>query len=407
MENNSSCNNDNIPCSDSEMEMARRGAADDKFAQSKYFIDWLLQSENHLLLYKECTFYREAILRNELALKPDIDSEWRSFNGKMHHNDRIKSKRKIWIYSSAAAAILIVAWLFPLNNKFKQVVGHQQEKSIISQSGRKAMTTKDNKTTGIKVSAKSVSANIWQKAGKMNKETFPVANKSLNYQAMIDSRQASVEEQTLNISRGKSYHLVLDDGTQVWVNADTKITYPLHFGSDKRVIELEGEAYFKVAKDKDRPFIVETPYLTTVDLGTEFDIKAYQKEDASVTLIEGKVAVSNIENENRTVLIPGENASLTNGGFVVKSVDVKNYISWINGYFYFDNASLQDIMKELSRWYNVNVIFKDTELKKLKFKFWADRNDSFEEAVSMINQMGKVAINTVNPHEVIITQPEK
>ena len=411
--------NDSINVGDSDEEIVLHAVTDYKFSQSKCFREWLLQSEEHLSLYKEFVFYRKAALKNKPELKPDVHSEWLKFDIKMHDDVRKKHRMRLLIYSlSAAAAILIFVVFLNVGSGSQQKFAENVQINNAMPQSTNAKTA--NATNNITNNAQSMNmGTIGIQGTKVNTKTFNnhkvnangkspltafVPGNLMPYQTMINEQQASVEKCSLKISRGKSYHLSLDDSTEVWVNTDTKITYPQRFASDKRVVEVNGEAYFKVAKDI-RPFIVKTPHMTTVDLGTEFDVRAYEGEQASVTLVEGKVSVSS-EDDNKVVLSPGQNALLVGNNFVVNHVDTRNYTSWINGYFYFDNASLQEIMNELSRWYNVNITFADSELKKMRFKLWIDRNSSFEDAVSLINRIGRVDIVT-KPHEAVVTHIEK
>jgi ferric-dicitrate binding protein FerR (iron transport regulator) len=196
---------------------------------------------------------------------------------------------------------------------------------------------------------------------------------------------------------------VLEDGTEVYMNTGSKIIFPNHFKSDSRIVEVEGEAYFKVTKDPNRPFIVKTTSFSTRVLGTEFNIRAYPQGESSVTLVTGKVLVTPGENEaNQVTLSPGQNATCSGGQLLVKDVDVENYIAWKDGYFFFEEASLEDIMAEISRWYNVRVEYDNENLKKLKFKFWANRESSFQDAVLLLNQVGKVDIKMVSPGKALV-----
>ena len=374
----------------SNLEFVLGAINDLNFAESVEFKNWLNQAEENRSLYEECSFFREAGLNEDERLLPDASIEW------MHFQESIGCKksamtRYFWIYSSIVAAAVVI---FSIVHPWIQNI--EKENNQILLKKEIALQTQDGNVIPIKKIDDKKAKNMGLK-----KEHQGIYN-VLNYCSMDNDPEVKVQKYTLNIPKGKFYQLVLDDGTQVWVNTNTKITYPSRFDSDKRVVELEGEAYFKVAKEKNRPFIVRTPYLTTHVMGTEFDVRAYQKEDASVTLINGKVAVSGETPENVVVLNPGENASLTSSGLIVNEVDVRNYTSWVEGYFYYEEATLKDIMKELSRWYNIEIIYMQPETKNLRFKFWADRNDTFEEAISTLNQIGKVSVVVQTPNRAIV-----
>ena len=192
----------------------------------------------------------------------------------------------------------------------------------------------------------------------------------------------------LSVPRGQDYHLTLADGTQVWLNAESRLEFPDRFNGNTREVRLQGEAYFEVKKDAKRPFIVHTDYLTTRVLGTSFDVRAYSRKDASVTLVSGRVQVKT--GDLAQVLSPGEQASLKGSQLAVKAVDTYPITQWKEGFFYFDNQSLFFIMQELARWYGVNVSFDDTSKMQVRLHFVVERNKSLREAIANLNALGVV-----------------
>ena len=192
----------------------------------------------------------------------------------------------------------------------------------------------------------------------------------------------------LSVPRGQDYHLTLADGTQVWMNAESRLEFPDRFNGNTREVRLEGEAYFEVKRDAKRPFIVHTDYLTTRVLGTAFNVRARSRRDASVTLVSGRVQVGT--GDLAKVLSPGEQAALSGSQLAVKSVDTYPIIQWKEGFFYFDNQSLFFIMQELSRWYGVNVSFDDTSKMQLRLHFVVERSKSLREAIANLNALGVV-----------------
>ena len=192
----------------------------------------------------------------------------------------------------------------------------------------------------------------------------------------------------LSVPRGQDYHLTLADGTQVWLNAESRLEFPDRFNGNTREVRLQGEAYFEVKKDAKRPFIVHTDYLTTRVLGTSFDVRAYSRKDASVTLVSGRVQVKT--GDLAQVLSPGEQASLKGSQLAVKAVDTYPITQWKEGFFYFDNQSLFFIMQELARWYGVNVSFDDTSKMQVRLHFVVERSKSLREAIANLNALGVV-----------------
>ena len=184
----------------------------------------------------------------------------------------------------------------------------------------------------------------------------------------------------------------LPDGSKVWLNANSKLVYPTAFIEKERTVFLEGEAYFKVTKDA-KPFIVKTDYLQTKVLGTEFNVKSYTAEDSHVTLISGKVQVRSHENARFVDLEPGKDAMLLSDGlFEVKEVNSEAYTYWKDGYFYFDELPLADIMKSIGRWYNVNVTFRNKEAMAYRIHFMSNRQSGIEETIRLMNRLKKVTL---------------
>lgn len=201
----------------------------------------------------------------------------------------------------------------------------------------------------------------------------------------IKTTSGESEMKTISTPRGKDYELVLSDGTVVLLNADSKITFPTRFAGENRTVKLVGEAYFKVSKNKHRPFIVETGNLYTKVLGTEFNLKAYPHSDVNVTLIKGSVAV-NAEGKE-VMLKPGQNAEYSEDKDIeVTTVDTEGYIQWKDGYFYFDNVPLIDVVRDLGRWYNVNIEIRNNSLMSYRLHFIASRKASIKEFVDNLNE---------------------
>lgn len=197
--------------------------------------------------------------------------------------------------------------------------------------------------------------------------------------------------QTLVTPRGKDFLLILADGTKVWLNAESRLRYPVTFNGEERRVELHGEACFEVAKDEKHPFIVSADGVETKVLGTKFNVRSYEEADRHVTLVHGKVEVTNSLNGKAVVLQPGENLSYTEAGEPkVAKVNVAAYTAWTEGLFYFEDMPLQEIMRTIGRWYNVNIDFEQPELYGIKLNFWADRRAGIEEALGLLNRLKKV-----------------
>lgn len=170
---------------------------------------------------------------------------------------------------------------------------------------------------------------------------------------------------TFTTPRGAEYHVTLPDGSVVWLNAASSIKFPTTFASNERSVELTGEAYFEVAKDKHKPFKVKFNNQEVEVLGTHFDIMAYADEpQAKTTLLEGSVKIS--RDQMKQVLVPGQQAvsSTTGKGFTVQKANIQEVMAWKNGYFLFRNVNIVNIMRQASRWYDVDIVYEDGLVEK-------------------------------------------
>lgn len=205
-----------------------------------------------------------------------------------------------------------------------------------------------------------------------------------------------IAQNILDIPRGGQFHMVLSDGTKVWVNANTRLKYPVAFvpGESRKVELVYGEAYFEVSPSTEHEgshFIVRTGEHEVEVLGTQFNIKAYGGDrEISTTLVEGKVKVGNGTTEKD--LSPGYQSRFDREGegLSVVEVDVYDEISWRNGFFSFKDKPLEDIMKVLSRWYDFDVRFEDDAVGKLTFNGVFRRAADIEDILNIIRQTNEV-----------------
>ena len=154
---------------------------------------------------------------------------------------------------------------------------------------------------------------------------------------------------------------------------------------------MEGEAYFKVAKDAAHPFIVKSGNLQIRVLGTEFNVRSYSPTDVRVTLITGKVAVSDTCGVHSVEMVPGQSVQLSSDGtFAVNEVDIESFLYWKEGFFYFDDVALVDMMKEIGRWYNIDIEFRNSKIMDLRMHFFANRHQDIYHLIELLNRMERV-----------------
>ena len=237
---------------------------------------------------------------------------------------------------------------------------------------------------------------ILEKGQKFQNKTVNSDGKELSYS--IKNRSSSnfknekIASNFLTIPRGGQFSLNLEDGTKVLLNSDSKIKYPVKFikGKKRQVELLYGEAFFDVSSSKNyngSEFIVSTKTQKINVLGTKFNVKSYGGDDViTTTLVEGKVKVEN--GENQILLFPNQQSKVDSNSAIidVSDVDVAQQISWIKGLFSFNDTSLEDIMHTLSRWYDLEFIFKSANQKKFIFSGILERTKSIEDILFIIEK---------------------
>lgn len=199
------------------------------------------------------------------------------------------------------------------------------------------------------------------------------------------------------VPRAGEFTLVLEDGSKVWMNAESKLRFPVKFkGKERRVVLEEGEAYFEVTKQNGQlPFIVETRGMEVKVLGTRFDVNTSRLDGVlEATLLEGKVAVRGkkdfVGEKDWIMLNPDEQARVENGNVHVRSVDAKGSIAWMEGLFRFERESLEEIAAQLERWYDIKIVFMREELKGNRFTGVVYRDETVDKALDMIRKTAEI-----------------
>lgn len=208
---------------------------------------------------------------------------------------------------------------------------------------------------------------------------------------MYNTVKAEVEQlsyHTIIVPRGGEYTLVLNDGSRVRLNADSELRFPIKFASNERKVFLKGEAYFEVQHDTTRPFRVDVYHDAMVEvLGTEFNINAYpENKKIFTTLVQGCVRVADTRSDSVIMLKPNQQAVLSGGEITVREVDPEEYITWINGRFYFERMPLEEILLQLERWYDLQVFWTNESLKSYEFTGAVWRDNSIRQTLDMIEK---------------------
>ncbi|HXS57456.1 MAG TPA: FecR domain-containing protein [Hanamia sp.] len=299
---------------------------------------------------------------------------------------------------AAAIVILILGigayFLLPSKNirqLSKKESGGHFYKNDVSPGGNKAVLTLSD---GTEISLGSAANGKLAREGNTN--IIKLNNGKLSYdtfsRSSSDDKNVEVQYNTLTTPRGGQYNVVLPDGTGVWLNAASSLHYPTAFSGKERKVEITGEAYFEVAHDADKPFKVLVKGAQIEVLGTHFNVNAYNDEPVmKTTLLEGKIKFTS--GTGSRLLSPGQQIQLQPNGEIkqVKDADIEQVIAWKNGTFSFDNTSIYEIMRQISRWYNVDVNFNDSLNVHLNGSI--ERKVNVSEVFKMIELTGEVEFN--------------
>lgn len=225
--------------------------------------------------------------------------------------------------------------------------------------------------------------------------------------AIADSLMPTSESySTLAIPKGGEYQLVLSDGSKIWLNSDSRLRFPSSFHGNKRIVYLEGEAYFEVAHRTEQPFIVSTKEMDIQVLGTKFNVKAYNDDHlVSTTLVSGSVRTSCNQSEQSVVLLPNEQCIFdpAQNTLETRPVNPQAFLGWVQGRFIFENETLGEIMKQLSRWYDVEIIYRKPQLAQYHFTGNVDRFDNISTLLQMIEKTYNITFN-INGRTIVVNE---
>ena len=221
----------------------------------------------------------------------------------------------------------------------------------------------------------------------------------------LDEKVTVVLYNTLKVPTGGFYQLELSDGTRVWLNAESELRFPVQFGTGEREVYLKGEAYFDVRKDVARRFIVHLKESNVTVLGTSFNIKAYGDEDyIYTTVVEGKVRFTSEKEHEEVTLRPGMQSvlNLKSGKTELKEVEVEQFTAWRQGRFVFPSTTLGDLMCQLKRWYDIDVVYLSPEAKGYEFRGAINRDMDLKNVLAIVEKTSNVVFD-INGRTIKVT----
>ncbi|MGI4021556.1 MAG: FecR family protein [Janthinobacterium lividum] len=316
------------------------------------------------------------------------------YNSIISHKKSNKTNYNTWFAIAAITLLFLSVTLFFKFNVDKRSIAtiavntkNSTIKEASSQSSKAILTLGNGKKVILD------DAHTGQIARFANVSIQKITNQQLAYipnQSTEKTAFAKVQYNTITIPKGCQYHVSLPDGTQVFLNSESSLTYPITFLGDKRSVSLKGEAYFEVAKNAHLPFVVDVNGKQKIQvLGTHFNVEAYADENViNTTLLEGSVKILSAQKE--AILKPGQMAvNQTAQSLQIKQANLEEVMAWKNGLFIFNNESITSIMKKISRWYNVDVVYEGN-LENINFIGNYARSKSLTNLLKSIALMDKV-----------------
>ena len=344
--------------------------------------NWLREDQRHVEIFRE--YLKKYHRGRQLAFWDTVDTgkAWCKIEKKIKRSGG-KIRRITRYYPYAAMFVLFLSVSIYWYAKQNTASSKEEIMAILPGSSKAILQLSDGKQVDLSRDSlfrlKEVNGAVIEKdsAGKIR---YVVNDKEVGEKIFAN---------TILVPRGGEYFLQLSDGTKVWLNSESKLVYPVIFAQGERSVQLEGEGYFEVAKDEDRPFLIQCRSSQIRVLGTHFNVSAYgQQEYVVTTLVEGSVRISN--GRDSLVLRPGEQAVSDAMKIDVKEVDVRTYVAWKSGVFEFEKMELQQITSQLEGWYDVEFIYSDPSLRHIMFTGAANRHRDMSVILRMIEKLSKV-----------------
>lgn len=293
-------------------------------------------------------------------------------------------RRFIWWQAIAAAIVLFIfAGWWMLDRQSPAVTASRLQKNDVPPGSNKAILSLADGTV---VTLDSAGNQVIRQGAT----TISQHNGQLLY-ASGNADAATVSYNTLTTPRGGQFQVTLPDGSKVWLNAASSLRFPTAFTGGERRVEMTGEVYFEIAKNARKPFRVTVNDMTVEVLGTHFNVKAYTDEKTiATTLLEGSVQLT--KGAEKVAIKPGEQAQWASGGkaFVIGHPELDQVMAWKNGYFRFDGENIVDIMKQLSRWYDVDAVYAGNMTMK-DYSAYISRNSNISEVLKMLELTEEVS----------------
>lgn len=350
---------------------------------------WLDESSEHREFYREI----KTFLCSPESFRPTEERIRRfkaSYEVRLTVAERRKRRHRMVRIGGWLAALCILSvgmacflwWQVTSSVKEPLLTENRPTATILPGTQKAILVTGEGKTVNLNPETADVEIGEGVKAKN--------SNHGLIYS---DTLTAGIEdtENQLIVPRGGEYAIVLSDGTRVWLNSASELKYPVHFAGDMRRVYLKGEAYFQVAHDRQKAFVVVTDDIEVKVYGTEFNINTRVADYVQTTLVRGAVSIKT-ERSAEKMLKPGQLAQFDRliGETEIKNVDVSNYIGWKSGVYIFEDKSIEQIMDELSLWYDIEVFFRNNISRNRHFSGSLPRYREIDDMLKVIEKTSHV-----------------
>lgn len=297
-------------------------------------------------------------------------------------------KRNKWYWAAAAivvlASVILLQW-GPAKHKAETDPDHIAQHDIAPGKEGAVLVLADGSEIVLDSAGKG---NL---ALQGNSQVIKLENGELAYVTSGNTTAADEVFNTMRTPAGNQYKLVLEDGTKVWLNAASSITYPAVFTGKERRVKIKGEVYFEVARNISKPFLIDVEDRFDIQvLGTAFNVNAYPGEKSlNTTLLHGSIKIKTGGSNKDLLLKPGEQAQMTPNGNIriEKNIDREKVMAWKNGFFDFNDADLQEVMREVARWYDIEVVYEGTP-PQIEFVGKISRNLSLSQLLNGLKGTG-------------------
>ena len=313
---------------------------------------------------------------------------WEPVRGyrKFRKNMRRQSIRKNLIRLSVAASLLMAlgaVWL---------LVERDRPEDCVKMAETVAETVVEPGTCRAFLQLSSGERIVLEKSGQRDLHEMSgnirIDSGKVVYSAQAVAQPGTVVYNTLSVPHGGEYRLLLADGTAVHLNAGSELRYPVAFAVAERKVYLKGEAWFEVAKDAERPFYVETDEVSIRVYGTAFNVNTHGLRATETVLVEGEIGISGKGGTGERRMRPGQLAACDHhsGEITFREVDVRKYTAWKNGEFCFNDDTLEEILEELGRWYDVRIVYRSAGKKHIQFSGHLKRYENIRKILGAISE---------------------